>query len=584
MEHLYNYSLEELTEYFKSINEKPFRAKQVFQWLYQKNAFDFQEMSNISKDLREKLEKQCIIDTFEIQEKQVSSDGTIKYLFKMIDGNLIEAVLMRHDYGQSLCVTSQVGCNMQCAFCASGLLKKQRNLTAGEMVNQVMAVTKDTGIRVSHVVVMGTGEPFDNYDEVMKFVRIINHPHGLAIGARHITISTCGLVNMIERYSNEGIQTNLAISLHAPNDEIRDQLMPVNKAFNMDSLRKGVADYIEKTNRRVTFEYILLDDVNDSLAHARQLAHYMRGLNAYVNLIPYNSVDEHGFKPSSHVEEFKDELLRLHINCTVRKEHGRDIDGACGQLRAKRSGGDIMEYYALTDIGKIREKNQDQAATAINLKDQVLGVVCDGMGGHKAGEIASHVVEEHVLTCFKANPPFLDDEEVTNWLMDTVLEAHQIVKRMANMQEDTKGMGTTVAIAVVDGDDAFFCHVGDSRIYVYDDQEIIQMTRDHTLVNELIQRGAITEEEGKNHRQKNVLMQAIGVEMNIVPDIQKYKLNGKNILICSDGLFNSLEDEEILNIVKKNMNVKDKVHLLIEQANEHGGHDNIAAVLIEGGR
>ena len=214
-----------------------------------------------------------------------------------------------------------------------------------------------------------------------------------------------------------------------------------------------------------------------------------------------------------------------------------------------------MEYYALTDIGKIREKNQDQAATAINLKDQVLGVVCDGMGGHKAGEIASHV-----------------------------LEAHQIVKRMANMQEDTKGMGTTVAIAVVDGDDAFFCHVGDSRIYVYDDQEIIQMTRDHTLVNELIQRGAITEEEGKNHRQKNVLMQAIGVEMNIVPDIQKYKLNGKNILICSDGLFNSLEDEEILNIVKKNMNVKDKVHLLIEQANEHGGHDNIAAVLIEGGR
>lgn len=584
MEHLYNYSLEELTEYFKSINEKPFRAKQVFQWLYQKNAFDFQEMSNISKDLREKLEKQCIIDTFEIQEKQVSSDGTIKYLFKMIDGNLIEAVLMRHDYGQSLCVTSQVGCNMQCAFCASGLLKKQRNLTAGEMVNQVMAVTKDTGIRVSHVVVMGTGEPFDNYDEVMKFVRIINHPHGLAIGARHITISTCGLVNMIERYSNEGIQTNLAISLHAPNDEIRDQLMPVNKAFNMDSLRKGVADYIEKTNRRVTFEYILLDDVNDSLAHARQLAHYMRGLNAYVNLIPYNSVDEHGFKPSSHVEEFKDELLRLHINCTVRKEHGRDIDGACGQLRAKRSGGDIMEYYALTDIGKIREKNQDQAATAINLKDQVLGVVCDGMGGHKAGEIASHVVEEHVLTCFKANPPFLDDEEVTNWLMDTILEAHQIVKRMANMQEDTKGMGTTVAIAVVDGDDAFFCHVGDSRIYVYDDQEIIQMTRDHTLVNELIQRGAITEEEGKNHRQKNVLMQAIGVEMNIVPDIQKYKLNGKNILICSDGLFNSLEDEEILNIVKKNMNVKDKVHLLIEQANEHGGHDNIAAVLIEGGR
>lgn len=242
-----------------------------------------------------------------------------------------------------------------------------------------------------------------------------------------------------------------------------------------------------------------------------------------------------------------------------------------------------MEYYALTDIGKIREKNQDQAATAINLKDQVLGVVCDGMGGHKAGEIASHVVEEHVLTCFKANPPFIDDDEVKNWLMDTVLEAHQIVKRMANMQEDTKGMGTTVAICVVSGNDAFLCHVGDSRIYLYDEEEITQMTKDHTLVNELIERGAITKEEGKNHRQKNVLMQAIGVEMDIVPSIQKVELNGKNILICSDGLFNSLEDQKILEIVKKEMDIKEKVHLLIEQANEHGGRDNIAAVLIEGG-
>lgn len=242
-----------------------------------------------------------------------------------------------------------------------------------------------------------------------------------------------------------------------------------------------------------------------------------------------------------------------------------------------------MEYYALTDIGKVREKNQDQAATAINFKDQVLGVVCDGMGGHKAGEIASHVVEEHVLTCFKANPPFLDDEEVKNWLMDTILEAHQIVKRMANMQEDTKGMGTTVAISVVNGNEAFFAHVGDSRIYVYDDKEIVQMTRDHTLVNELIARGAISEEEGKHHRQKNVLMQAIGVEMDIVPSISKVELNNRNILICSDGLFNSLEDNQILEIVNKDMNVKNKVEFLIEQANIHGGHDNIAVVLIEGG-
>ena len=227
---------------------------------------------------------------------------------------------------------------MKCSFCASGLLRKQRDLTPGEIVAQVMKVQLDTKQRISHVVVMGTGEPFDNYDNVMEFVRIINHPNGLAIGARHITISTCGLIPGIQRYSDEGIQTNLAISLHAPNDEIRNQLMPINRRYPLDDLRQAISDYIDKTNRRVTFEYILLKDVNDSLVDARQLAHYLRGLNAYVNLIPYNSVDEHGYQPSDQetIEKFKSELLRLHINVTLRKEHGRDIDGACGQLRAKR--------------------------------------------------------------------------------------------------------------------------------------------------------------------------------------------------------------------------------------------------------
>lgn len=338
MENIYNYSLEQLTNYFASINQKPFRAKQVFSWLYQKEASFFDEMSNLSKELREQLKEHFTFDILKIVEKQESKDGTIKYLFEMLDGSLIETVLMIHDYGKSLCVTSQVGCNMKCSFCASGLLRKQRDLTPGEIVAQVMKVQLDTKQRISHVVVMGTGEPFDNYDNVMEFVRIINHPNGLAIGARHITISTCGLIPGIQRYSEEGIQTNLAISLHAPNDEIRNQLMPINRRYPLDDLRQAISDYIDKTNRRVTFEYILLKDVNDSLVDARQLAHYLRGLNAYVNLIPYNSVDEHGYQPSDQetIEKFKSELLRLHINVTLRKEHGRDIDGACGQLRAKR--------------------------------------------------------------------------------------------------------------------------------------------------------------------------------------------------------------------------------------------------------
>ncbi|MCI9092289.1 MAG: 23S rRNA (adenine(2503)-C(2))-methyltransferase RlmN [Coprobacillus sp.] len=340
MKSIYDLTQEQMIDEFITLGEKKFRAVQVFEWIYRQHVYQFDCMNNLSLALREKLSQTYSIELLKIKEKQVSQDGTIKYLFELEDGGLIESVLMIHDYGKSLCVTSQLGCNMGCRFCASGLLKKQRNLTAGEMVNQVLSVMNDTNERVSHVVVMGTGEPFDNYENVMNFIHIINHPKGLAIGARHLTISTCGLSDKIRIYAQEGIQTNLAISLHAPNDEIRNQLMPINKAYPMDELREAMKFYIEQTNRRITLEYILLKGVNDQLIHARQLAHYVKGLNAYVNLIPYNAVDEHGYQQSSSqdVEAFKNELLRLKINVTKRKEHGRDIDGACGQLRAKKVG------------------------------------------------------------------------------------------------------------------------------------------------------------------------------------------------------------------------------------------------------
>ncbi len=340
MKSIYDLTQEQMIDEFITLGEKKFRAVQVFEWIYRQHVYQFDCMNNLSLALREKLSQTYSIELLKIKEKQVSQDGTIKYLFELEDGGLIESVLMIHDYGKSLCVTSQLGCNMGCRFCASGLLKKQRNLTAGEMVNQVLSVMNDTNERVSHVVVMGTGEPFDNYENVMNFIHIINHPKGLAIGARHLTISTCGLSDKIRIYAQEGIQTNLAISLHAPNDEIRNQLMPINKAYPMDELREAMKFYIEQTNRRITLEYILLKGVNDQLIHARQLAHYVKGLNAYVNLIPYNAVDEHGYQQSSlqDVEAFKNELLRLKINVTKRKEHGRDIDGACGQLRAKKVG------------------------------------------------------------------------------------------------------------------------------------------------------------------------------------------------------------------------------------------------------
>lgn len=338
MNSIYDLTREQMVEAFLAIGEKKFRANQVFEWLYTKNVHDWSQMTNLSKNLQAKLAENFSCDLLEIVEKQVSADGTTKYLLALDDGGLIETVLMIHPYGQSLCVTSQLGCNMACKFCASGLLKKQRNLTSGEMVRQIMTVQNDLNERVSHVVIMGTGEPFDNYDNVMNFIYTINAPKGLAIGARHITVSTCGLVPRIYDFAKEGIQVNLAISLHAPNDDIRNTLMPINKTYPMDQLRAAIKDYIEATNRRVTLEYILLKDVNDDVKYARQLAHYLRGLNVYVNLIPYNAVDEKGFQKSSEdkIQAFKDELLRLHINVTLRKEHGSDIDGACGQLRAKK--------------------------------------------------------------------------------------------------------------------------------------------------------------------------------------------------------------------------------------------------------
>ena len=343
MKTIYDYSYAQLEELMLQKGQKKYRAGQIFSWLYQKRVVSFDEMSDISHVFLEELKSEYVINPIEMVEKQVSKDKTVKYLFRLSDGALVESVLMHFDYGKSLCVTSQVGCNMGCRFCASGLLKKQRDCTSGEIVAQVMSVQKEldkTGDRLSHVVIMGTGEPFDNYDNVMNFCRTINHDKGLAIGARHITISTCGLVPMIERFAGEHVQYNLAISLHAPNNELRNQLMPVNQAYPIEVLMAALKKYSEENNRRLTFEYILLKGVNDCLEHAAQLASLIRGLNAYVNLIPYNAVDEHGFQSTDmkSAMKFYDALMKNRVKATLRAKHGDDIDAACGQLRAKRQG------------------------------------------------------------------------------------------------------------------------------------------------------------------------------------------------------------------------------------------------------
>ena len=340
MPSLFDLNYEQMQQMALDHGWKSFRGHQIFQWLYRSRVDSIEEMSNLSKETREILSQEFTMNPLTLIQKQVSYDGTTKFLFQTQDGALLESVMMVFDYGKSVCVSSQVGCNMGCAFCASGLTKKKRDLTSGEMVAQVIYVQKELdkeNDRLSHIVVMGTGEPFDNYENVMNFLSTVNHDRGLGIGSRHITISTCGVVPKIYEFANEHTQYNLAVSLHAPNNELRNQLMPINQAYNIDELMSALDYYSKENNRRLTFEYILLKGVNDQPIHAKQLAKLLRGRNAYINLIPYNNVDEKNFKSVKYEEAmvFYDLLMKSNVRCTIRKEHGNDIDAACGQLRIK---------------------------------------------------------------------------------------------------------------------------------------------------------------------------------------------------------------------------------------------------------
>ncbi|GLF90487.1 putative dual-specificity RNA methyltransferase RlmN [Bacillus safensis] len=340
MPSIYSFELDEMKEWLKEQGEKPFRAAQIFEWLYEKRVTSFDEMSNLSKDLREKLKDQFMITTLKTVIKQTSQDGTIKFLFELHDGYTIETVLMRHEYGNSVCVTTQVGCRIGCTFCASTLGGLKRNLEAGEIVAQVLKVQQaldETDERVSSVVIMGIGEPFDNFEEMLAFLKIINHDNGLNIGARHITVSTSGIIPKIYQFADEQMQINFAVSLHAPNTEIRSSLMPINKAYKLPKLMEAIEYYIQKTGRRVSFEYGLFGGVNDQVHHAEELADLLKGIKCHVNLIPVNYVPERDYvrTPREQIFLFEKTLKERGVNVTIRREQGHDIDAACGQLRAK---------------------------------------------------------------------------------------------------------------------------------------------------------------------------------------------------------------------------------------------------------
>lgn len=343
---IYDMTLEQLTQWLADHGQKKFRSKQIWNWLYQNRVSTFEDMHNLPTDLIAVLTEYFTFSPLKPLITQEASDGTTKYLFQLEDGLMIETVMMRMEYGLSVCVTSQVGCNIGCTFCASGLLSKQRDLTAGEIVAQIMQVqhyldNQGKDERVGHVVVMGIGEPFDNFDNVMNFIDIIKDQRGLAIGARHITVSTSGLADKVRAFADRQTQINLAISLHAPNDALRNRIMRINRKWPLDELFDAIQYYIDTTNRRVTFEYIMLSDVNDHVQEAKELVELLRPIKklAYVNIIPYNPVQEHPqYERSSKnaISRFYDTLMQGGINCVVRKEHGTDIDAACGQLRSKQ--------------------------------------------------------------------------------------------------------------------------------------------------------------------------------------------------------------------------------------------------------
>ena len=337
MKNIKDYNLDELITEMENFGEKKFRAEQIFKWLYVDKVKEFDEMTNLSLELREKLKQNYTMCNFKILKKQESADGTKKYLFDVLDGNAIESVLMQYKYGKTICVSSQIGCKMGCKFCASTGIKFVRSLTAGEIVEQVLAVEQDIGDKISNIVFMGIGEPFDNYDNVMKAIKILNNQKGLNIGARHISVSTSGLVPMIYKFADEDYQCTLSISLHATNDEKRSKMMPINNRYNIKELMEACKYYINKTNKRISFEYALAKDNNDNLEDAKELVKLLKGMLCHVNLIPINKIENGEFTKSSNdnIIKFRDYLNDNGIVATIRRELGSDIDAACGQLRRK---------------------------------------------------------------------------------------------------------------------------------------------------------------------------------------------------------------------------------------------------------
>ena len=561
-------TIDELKELMTVLGDKPFRAKQIYSWLHEHLVTSYDEMTNLSKGLREKL-KEYPITALEVVDVQTSRlDGTQKYLFRLADGNVIESVLMRYKHGNSVCISSQVGCRMGCRFCASTIGGLTRCLQPSEMLDQIYRIQSLTGERVSNVVVMGTGEPLDNYENLLRFIHILTEDGGLHISQRNLTVSTCGLVPKIYEMAEEKLQMTLALSLHAPNDEKRKELMPIANKYTMDEVLEACRHYFQVTGRRITFEYSLVAGVNDSDEDARELSGRIRDINCHVNLIPVNPIKERSYVRSTRqaVENFKIKLEKCGINVTIR--------------RKKQKARSDMRIYSATDVGQKRKMNQDYVFASADPVGNLpnLFVVADGMGGHNAGDYASShavgIVVEEIREDADFNP--------VKVIRHAIESANTEIITQAQKDEKLRGMGTTMVAATIVGHYAYVANVGDSRLYVAGEQ-IQQITKDHSLVQEMVRMGELNAEEARNHPDKNIITRALGAERTVDVDFFDLKLEpGNVVLMCSDGLSNMVEDDRIGEIISDtDRDLQERGQALISEANRNGGKDNIAIVLIE---
>ena len=581
-------------------------------------------MTNLPAAMRAQLKEIAVAQPVSIiDERKSQIDDTVKFLFGLKDGNCVEGVLMHYHHGYTLCISTQVGCRMGCKFCASTLEGCVRSLTAGEMLGEVLAANRylDGKDRVHNIVLMGSGEPLDNYDNVCRFLRLLREEDGVNIGLRNVSLSTCGLVPKMYQLAEENLPVTLSVSLHAPNDEIRRQTMPVANAYPMDELLAACRNYIDKTGRRVIFEYALVGGVNCEEKHAIELASRLRGMQCHVNLIPLNAVEERHLKGVNEqtVQRFLHKLEELHISATRRREMGDDIEGACGQLRrkdtyystrpagrrsmsrkirfSKESQSSLNDFFVhrspeqpkskeeenlpagilsafRTDVGKVRANNQD--APIVSEKLRLYGVA-DGMGGHKGGEVASTSARDDLLRELEGKTPSVAA------LSGAIEEVNRQIYHQQEHDDALTGMGTTLSVLWMSDNFVYIGHVGDSRVYLLRDGEFKQMTLDHSLVEQLVREGVLTEEEAQNHPMRNIITRAIGTDESVEVDVVvEERRKGDLWLACSDGLHGLVDDRQMRDALRQYAPEK-AADVLLKAALDAGGRDNVTLVIVHDG-